>query len=250
MQVNRYQQCYEITYQPLQGGLHSLHLQVGGKYLSKSEVSVLSTEPVHTLQFSISNPSQFAITDKGQAVVSCGDAICIHNPNGDQLRSFGSSGSNLGQLSGASGIALTASGDILVCEKSNRRVQQFTSAGQLVKCVGSGGSAPLQFSKPVGIAVHPLSQKVYVVEQGNHRVQILNYDLTFASMFGSRGTENGNPCDVAFNSCGDVFVLDHDNLRIQVFTSGGEYMWQFYYQKRAHRRGAEESPEYCNRLWW
>ena len=235
---------YEITYQPLQRGLHSLHLQAGGKYLSKSEVSVLSTEPVRTLQFSISNPSQFAITNKGQAVVSCGDAIHILNPNGDQLRRFGSSGSNPGQLRGASGIALTASGDILVCDKSNRRVQQFTSAGQLVKCVGSAGSAPLQFSKPVGIAVHPLSQKVYVVEQGNHRVQILNPDLTFASMFGSRGTENGqfiNPCDVAFNSCGDVFVLDHDNLRIQVFTSGGEYMWQF--TKREHIEGELKNPQ-------
>ena len=233
--------AYEITYQPLQGGQHSLHLQVAGKYLPKSEVCVLSTEPVHTLQFSIRNPSQFAITDKGQAVVSCGDAIHIHNPNGDQLRSFGSSGSNPGQ---SSGIALTARGDILVCEKSNRRVQQFTSAGQLVKCVGSSGSAPLQFSNPVSIGVHPLSQKVYVVEQGNHRVQILNPDLTFASMFGSRGTENGqfiNPCDVAFNSCGDVFVLDHDNLRIQVFTSGGEYMWQF--TKREHIEGELKNPQ-------
>ena len=64
-------------------------------------------------------------------------------PNGDQLRSFGSGGSNPGQLRGASGIALTARGDVLVCDKSNHRVQQFTSAGQLVKCVGSSSTAPL-----------------------------------------------------------------------------------------------------------
>ena len=233
---------YKITYQPLQRGQHSLYLQVAGKHLSKSEVCVLSTEPVRTLQFNIRNPSQFAITDKGQAVVSCGNAICIHNPNGDQLRSFGSSAST-GQLSGASGIVLTANGNILVCDSSNDRVRQFSFAGQLVKCVGSSGSAPLQFSKPVGIGVHPLSQKVYVVEQINHRVQILNSDLTFVSMFGSRGTENGqfiNPCDVAFNSCGDVFVLDRDNLRIQVFTSGGKYVWQF--TKREHIEGGLKNP--------
>ena len=230
---------YEITYQPLQRGQHSLHLQVAGKYLSKFKVLVLSTEPLKTLQCSICNPSQFAITDKGQVVVSQSSVVSILKPNGDQLRYFGS-----GQLCGASGIALTANGNILVCDSSNDRVQQFSSAGQLVKCVGSRGSAPLQFSNPVGIGVHPLSQKVYVVEEGNHRIQILNSDLTFASMFGSRGTENGqfiNPCDVAFNGCGDVFVLDRDNLRIQVFTSGGEYVWQF--TMREHNEGGLKSPQ-------
>ena len=236
---------YEITYQPLQRGQHSLHLQVAGKYLSKFEVLVLSTEPLKRLQSNIRKPLRFAITDKGQVVVVSQDSyIDILKPNGDQLRYFGSSGSNPGQLSGASGIALTASGNILVCDSSNDRVQQFSSAGQLVKCIGSRGYASLEFSNPVGIGVHPLSQKVYVVEQGNHRVQILNSDLTFASMFGSRGTENGqfiNPCDVAFNSCGDVFVLDCDNLRIQVFTSGGEYVWQF--TMREHNEGGLKSPQ-------
>ena len=236
---------YEITYQPLQRGQHSLHLQVAGKYLSKFEVLVLSTEPLKRLQSNIRKPLRFAITDKGQVVVVSQDTyIDILKPNGDQLRYFGSSGSNPGQLSGASGIALTASGNILVCDSSNDRVQQFSSAGQLVKCVGSRGYASLEFSNPVGIGVHPLSQKVCVVEEGNHRVQILNSDLTFASMFGSRGTENGqfiNPCDVAFNSCGDVFVLDCDNLRIQVFTSGGEYVWQF--TMREHNEGGLKSPQ-------
>jgi tripartite motif-containing protein 2/3/tripartite motif-containing protein 71 len=214
-------------------------LQVAGKYLSKFKVFVLSTEPLTSLQFGIHYPSRFAITNKDQVVIlSQGCYIYFIKPNGDQLRYFGSSGSNPGQLSGASRIALTSSGNILVCDSSNNRVQQFSFAGQLVKCVGSRGSAPLQFSNPVGIAVHPLSQKVYVVEQINHRIQILNSDLTFVSMFGSRGTENGqfiNPCDVAFNSCGDVFVLDRDNLRIQVFTSGGEYVWQF--TMRDHNQG-------------
>ena len=215
---------YEITYQPLQRGQHSLHLQVAGKYLSKFKVLVLSTEPVNTLQFSIGRPSRFAITDKGQIVVSRGSGICIFNPNGVQLRSFDCAGSHSPYSNSAKGIALTARGDILVCNSPEHSIQQFSFAGQLVKCVSCSGSAPLQFSNPVGIGVHPLSQKVYVVEQGNHRVQILNSDLTFASMFGSRGTENGqfiNPCDVAFNSSGDVFVLDRGNLRIQVFTSGG-----------------------------
>ena len=124
---------YEITYQPLQGGHHSLHLQVAGKYLSKFKVLVLSTEPLKTLQFSIFNPLRFAITDKDQVVfVSQGSYIYILKPNGDQLRHFGSSGSNPGQLSGASGIAQTACGNILVCDSSNDRVQQFSSAGQLV----------------------------------------------------------------------------------------------------------------------
>ena len=79
-----------------------------------------------------------------------------------------------------------------------------------------------------------------MVEEGNHHVQILNPDLTFASLFGSRGTENGqfkSPCDVAFNISGNIFVI----LRIQVFTSGGEYIWQF--AKIEHMEGPLHNPQ-------
>ena len=70
----------------------------------------------------------------------------------------------------------------------NHRIQKYTIKGQLLTAVGTGGSGPLQFNAPVGIAVNTRTNKVYVV---NHRIQVLNSDLTFSSSFGKRGSGKG-----------------------------------------------------------
>ena len=66
----------------------------------------------------------------------------------------------------------------------------------------------------------------------NNCVNILNPNLTFFSGFGKcyRGSDNGQfnqPCDVAFDSTGKVYVTDLHNHRIQVFTEFAGYLRQF-----------------------
>ena len=67
--------------------------------------------------------------------------------------------------------------NIFVVDWNNRRIQKFTSDGQFLTAVGTRGNGPLQFSKPRGITVNSNNNKVYVTEQGNSRVQVLNSDL-------------------------------------------------------------------------
>ena len=58
----------------------------------------------------------------------------------------------------------------------------------------------------------------------NHRIQILNPDLTFFSSFGGKGSENGqfhSPWDAAYGS------TDGGNHRIQVFTADGQFLRKF-----------------------
>ena len=55
----------------------------------------------------------------------------------------------------------------------------------------------------------------------NHRITILNHDLTFHSSFGSKGREEGHfnkPEGISVDSNGHVLVADY---RIQVFTASG-----------------------------
>ena len=69
----------------------------------------------------------------------------------------------------------------------------------------------LQFQYPYGIAVHTHAGKVYVADTDNHRIQVLNEDMTYCSSFGSRGSGNGEfngPRDLAFSSDGSVLVAD------------------------------------------
>ena len=127
------------------------------------------------------------------------------------------------------GLAMDAYRNLLVVDGKLCCVYKFTSEGNLIAKVGKIGSGALEFSSPVGIGVHPQSQRIYVVDNCNHRVQILTPGLKFCKMFGTRGSGNGElnfPWDVAFDSTGYVYIADSWNNRIQVFTEDGEYLRQ------------------------
>ena len=237
---------YEISYRPQRSGQYQLHIRVEDANIARSPftISAFTTTPTNTIS-GLPQPWGVAVNKRGQIIVTdyteC--SVSIFNANGEKVKSFGSSGSGPGQMSFPAGVALTATGDILVCDQSNHRIQLFSPEGKTVKCVGTNGSGHLQFQNPLYIAVHPHSRMVYVTEYINHRVQILNVDLTFSSTFGSKGSGNGRlncPCGICFDSTGNVYVADRGNHRVQVFTAKGEYVRQF--RKKGDSEGNLDEP--------
>uniref|UniRef100_A0A1X7T0H6 SMP-30/Gluconolactonase/LRE-like region domain-containing protein n=1 Tax=Amphimedon queenslandica TaxID=400682 RepID=A0A1X7T0H6_AMPQE len=80
--------------------------------------------------------------------------------------------------------------------------------GQFTASVGEEGSGPLQFNTPDCIAFSPITRQVYIADSNNHRIQVLNPDLTFSHSFGSKGSANGrfqSPCDIAIDNQGTSF---------------------------------------------
>ena len=224
---------YQISYRPERRGRHQLHIRVEDTHISGSPftTAVITTTPTNIIT-GIKGPWGVAVNERGQIVVAerTGHCISIFNGSREKVRSFGSNGSGPGLLSNPHGVALTATGDILVCDCCNHRIQLFSPEGKSLKCVGTKGNGHLQFLYPEGIAVHPHSNKIYVTDNNNHRVQILNANLTFSSTFGSHGSDNGqfnSPRSICFDNTGNVYVADHSNHRVQVFTAGGEYIRQF-----------------------
>ena len=226
---------YEISYQPASRGRHQLHIKVEGDHIKGSPFPVTVKLPVKELGTPIKTigevnyPWGVAVNQRGELLVSDRNRHCvsIFSPTGEKLRSFGSKGSGHGQFSGPCGVVVDDGGNILVVDTHNDRIQKFTTDGKFIAAVGKKGNKPLEFSTPLGIAIHPLNKKVYIIECGNHRIQILNSDLTFSSSLGSLGGGNGqfwNPWDVACDSTGNVYVADARNHRIQVFTAEGEYL--------------------------
>ena len=93
-----------------------------------------------------------------------------------------------------------------------------TQADLYVNGVQNG--AGYVFKSPVGIAVHPRTHRVYVANTGNHRIKILDENLNFIGNFGGIG--NKRPHDISFVDDGNnvtIYVADHGNNRIQVFTA-------------------------------
>ena len=230
----RDQNRYDITYQPQHSGKHQLHILVEDHPILNSPFTVIIlpnlTAPTSIIR-DLDRPWGIAFREGGEVVVAECDSHCLSivKANGEK-KSFGTRGSAPGQFNLPTGVAIDAGGNILVCDYHNHRIQQFTPTGEHRKTVGTKGNGPLQFTDPVGIAVHPHTHKVYVVDEGNHRIQVLNSDLTYASSFGSRGSNNGEldqPYDISTDSVGNVYVADWSNHRIQVFSVDGRYLRQF-----------------------
>ena len=223
---------YKICYHPQHRGQHYLHIQVEDKHISGSPfpLSVLTTTPTNIIS-DVNTPWGVALDNDGRLLVVHGrNCISTFSDNGRNKKSFSSRGSGPGQVQYPYGIAISATGDILVCDKRNNRINIFSPDGKSLQCIGTGGNGPLQFNGPQGIAVHPHSNKIYVTEYNNDRVQILNEDLKFYNTFGSKGSDNGQfqrPYDISFDSTGNVYVADTGNHRVQVFTANGEYVRQF-----------------------
>lgn len=84
--------------------------------------------------------------------------------------SFGSFGSEPGQLHYPYGISLDKDNSLLVAEKGNHRVQRFTKQGKSMELWGEPGSGPGQFSSPWAVIVDSRGA-IHVLDTLNHRVQ-------------------------------------------------------------------------------
>ena len=221
---------YEISYLPQHKGYHYLYIRVGGKHISGSPfpLSVITTTPTNTIT-GVNGPWGLVFNNNEElVVVECHqNCVSLLNESGEKLASFGNDGAGLNQLKSPRGIAQFSKGDIVVSDSRNSRICIFPPDGKSIKFMGK---EPLQFKCPRGIAIHPHSKNMYVAEAGNHRVQIINEDLTFCSTFGTKGSGNGQfqrPRYVTFDKTGNVYVADSENNRVQVFTKDGQYIRQF-----------------------
>ena len=231
---------YNVVFTPNTRGVHQLHVTILDSALPGSPMSIpvsiptkMRDTPVKTIGTGLNGPSGIAVTDDGQVIVCerlSHYVTVLDSKDGRKVRSFGSQGSERGQLSRPEDIAITSKGTLLVTNWGNHRIQEFTMDGECISCVGSKGNGPLQFHYLSGIAINKTTGQVYVADCGNHRVQVLNADLTFSHMFGSSGYGQGQfqyPYGVAIDSQGLVYVADRKNNRIQQFTLEGKHLSSF-----------------------
>src|SRR5690606_24690742 len=114
-----------------------------------------------------------------------------------------------------------------VADSRNHRVQKFDADGNLVWTSGTFGTLDTntagagQFNEPWGVGVGP-DGSVYVADTWNHRVQKLDANGQFITMWGRFGQGESidafwGPRAVVVDDRGRVFVSDTGNKRIAVF---------------------------------
>ena len=102
--------------------------------------------------------------------------------------------------------------------------------------VGQVGKGPGQFVSPRGLAVAP-DGRVYVVDSGNARIQVLDEQGQYLFGWGQAGQGPGQftePWGIAIAPNGDVYVADTWNHRIQWFDAQGNFkgMWGYFADTR------------------
>jgi len=154
-----------------------------------------------------------------------------------------------GQFYTPAGIAVDSSGRIAVAEINNNRVQVFDSSNNFLfkiggsqcqmtglpspNCVDPDGNGPLetgdgQFKYPSGVTFDN-TNKIYVADGGNGRVQVFDSNGNFLSKFGQYDggspsfqvdNEFRKPIDLVVGNSGKIYVVDSLE-RIKVFDSSG-----------------------------
>ena len=232
---------YDICFTPCTRGKHQLTIRLGGVNIPGSPFTLhiipspeMRGKPVNIMS-GLKQPCGVLITKNEEIVVAERDANCITilNKEGKKVKLFGTYGTfgtKEGQFTSPSGIAISHDEHILVTD--HHRLQKLTFEGDCVKSVGSGekGNGPLQFNIPIGITVHPTTGQIFIADNGNHRIQVLNKDLTYSYSFGKKGSSPEQflyPHDVTFDNEGYLYVTDSNSDCIKKFTSTGQYILTF-----------------------
>jgi len=132
---------------------------------------------------------------------------------------FGHAGKNPGQFNAPTALTVNRSGDILVVDTLNHRVQIFNGNGEFLRSFGAAGDAPGYFSRPKAVAVDP-DGNIHVVDALFDNVQVFNAEGQLLLAYASPGDLPGQlwlPSAISINRQGRIFIADTYNRRVQVF---------------------------------
>ena len=135
--------------------------------------------------------------------------------------------------------------------KANKIVVFGIENAELLTTFGQTGPGEAQFGVPTSLEFGPEGQ-LFVVDQLNARIQVLDPDGTFVDQFGRLGAGFGNfvrPKDVAVDQSGFIYVTDNSFNNLQLFDadftlltfvgSGGTDPGQFFGASGVDVRGDE-----------
>jgi len=133
----------------------------------------------------------------------------------------GGKGTEKGEFDSPTGIAVDGSGNILVADTNNGRIEKFSPRGVFITSLGAKGTGYGQLGGPNGIAIDRAGN-IYVADASKHRVQKLAPDGTFLDEW--KGPQPGlyGPRRIAIGPDDSIYVVDQGHARIVKFSPDGQ----------------------------
>jgi sugar lactone lactonase YvrE len=185
-------------------------------------------------------PTSVAADASGNVYVADVENFCIRkiSPAGVVSTLAGSGAAGFADNTGAAakfafpqGIAMDASGNIIVADKNNHRIRKVSPAGVVTTIAGTGkpgyadgGGTTAQFSSPIAVSVDAAGN-ILVTDQGNQRIRKISPAGIVSTLAGNglAGFSDGsysqaqfnNPVGTTVDASGAVYVADKENNRIR-----------------------------------
>jgi hypothetical protein len=122
---------------------------------------------------------------------------------------------------GIRGLCVDSSGNLLVTDFRNSRVQKLNSSGSYTLKWGIFGNLQSMFNTPEGVAIDS-SGNIYVVDSGNNRIQVflplsaatydINGDWTFTWTNKQTTQQDGITCTPPADSVSAMTVTQNNNM--------------------------------------
>ena len=149
--------------------------------------------------------------------------IHVFDKHRKYIRSLSKAGSTNGCLEHPTGIAIDIDGLLYIANYNGHRVEVIKEDGTFVRRIGEG-----HLQNPYGVVIRDKS--IYVANAGNHTVAVFTLEGKLVRTVGHHGSGPGQfnwPTAVSFSPNGDMFVIDSQNGRMQVFNPEGLFRREF-----------------------
>jgi sugar lactone lactonase YvrE len=176
----------------------------------------------------LSKPTGIDVGPGGKLLVSdcTGSKVLEFEENGTFIRQFGSYGTNFGQFKCPGSIVADQRNGIWVADTEIGRIQAFNMRGKYAtKIFASAAGLALDAKSNLWLSGASTSSGQLVQRWG-----LPFYISTYESSFGKAGIADGqfsHPADIARDSKGNLYVVDQNSKRIQVFNEQGVYLRKF-----------------------
>ena len=166
----------------------------------------------------------------GIAIHPENNSIYICDPGYNRVQVYNKSFEFVFQFSGKMGTPVG------ICIKQNKvYVTQYTphclnvysTEGKFLKSVGVKGKKELEFDRPRGLDISTDTDRIYIAENDNNRVQCLNLNLKFSSfidVLGARDVKLASDEIVVLslhNPCVSLYTYSHQLIRKMILSGEG-----------------------------
>lgn len=184
------------------------------------------------------------ICDQGNERVRriSGGKIATIAGNGTQGFTGDGAAATAAELSGPSGIAVTADGRVFIADTGNQRVRVVAKSGVISTFAGTGvagfggeggPAVSARLNRPMGLAVDGVNE-LYVADENNHRLRRIGTDGTIVTVAGNgvqgpaadsavaMSAPQDQPASVAVSSFGWPVIADASDGSVRLLFSDGK----------------------------